>query len=160
MKVLKGMSISQDAVHIGMIRFSTRSDLIFGFNDHYTTSSVAAAIKAMEFVRGGTRTYLALAKARISLFALTPEGSSRPNIAKFLIVLTDGMSTNVERTASEARALKNEGVHIIVVAVGLTHHRKELISLASRPQDIIRARSYWNLGNIVKAVQQRVCGRG
>lgn len=151
--VLKGLSISQDGVHIGLIRFGTRSDVIFGFEDHFTYSSIAAAIKTMKYTRGGTRTYLALSQARTSLFA----GSSRQNIAKFLIVLTDGMSRNVELTAQEARALKNEDVHVVVVAVGRTVHRKELVSMASRQQDIIRVRSYASLGNIVKNIQDRVC---
>lgn len=151
--VLKGLSISQDGVHIGLIRFGTRSDVIFGLEDHFTYSSIAAAIKTMKYTGGGTRTYLALSQARTSLFA----GSSRQNIAKFLIVLTDGMSTNVELTAQEARALKNEGVHVVVVAVGRTVYRRELVSMASRRQDIIRVRSYASLGNIVKNIQDRVC---
>lgn len=157
LKVLKGIPISQDGVHIGLIRFSTKSDLIFGFRDHFTYSSVTAAIKKMKYSRGGTRTYAALSQARTDLFASPPAGSSRPNIAKFLIVLTDGMSTNVKLTIQEARALKSEGVHIVAVGIGSTVNRKELLGIASRPRDIIRVRSYSNLVKIVDDVRERIC---
>lgn len=156
--VLKGIKISKKDVHIGLIRYSSKADLIFGFEDHYTHNSIETAIRATKYIRGGTSTHMALSLARTRLFALKPEGSSRPSIAKFLVLLTDGISADVELTAKESSALKNEGVHVVVVAIGHRVNKKELVSIASRPQDVIRVSSFAWLKFIVESVRDRVCG--
>lgn len=156
--VLKGIKISQRDVHIGLIRYSSKADLIFGFEDHYTHSSIDAAIHATKYIRGGTWTHMALSLARTRLFALKPRGSSRSNIARFLILLTDGMSKDVKLTAKESTALKKEGVHIVVVAIGYRVNKSELLSIASRPEDVIRVKSFERLKNIVESVRDKVCG--
>lgn len=156
--VLQRFSISQNGIHVGLIRFSTTARVMFNFEEHYTNRDINAAIDSMKYVKGGTGTSRALRLARNKLFLEKPIGSSRPLIPKFLVVMTDGISKNTKITALEAKALKESGVHIIVVGVGRLLARKELITIASSPQDVITATSFKTLKKIVAVAKEKVCG--
>ena len=156
-KVLNRFPISERGVHAGLIHFSSTAHLIFGFDEHYTLSDVENAVDRTKYRKGGTRTDKALKLARTRLFALPPEGSSRRNIPRFLVVTTDGISMRPSTTGLEAQALKNEGVHIIVVGVGFRTHMKELRAIASRPQDVIKVRSFAYMERIVENVRSAIC---
>lgn len=156
--VLQRFKISESGIHVGLIRFSTSARVIFDFDDYYTTQDINAAIDSMSYEKGGTNTARALRLARYKLFQEKPLGSSRPLIPKFLVMLTDGISSDSRLTAREAKALKDSGVHIIVVGVGRNLAKKELISMASSPQDIITATSFKALHKIVAVAKEKVCG--
>ena len=132
--------------------------MIFNFEEYYTNGDINAAIDSMRYVKGATYTDRALRLARTKLFLEKPLGSSRPLIPKFLVVLTDGISMNTRITAMEAKALKDDGVHIIVVGVGRNLARKELINIASSPQDVITVTSFRTLKKIVAVAKEKVCG--
>lgn len=156
--VLQRFKISELGIHVGLIRFSTTVKMIFNFEEYYTIEEINAAIDSMEYVQGATFTDRALRLARTKLFLEKPLGSARPLIPKFLVVMTDGISKNVRVTAMEAKALKDNGVHIIVVGVGRRLARKELINIASSPQDVITATSFRTLKKIVSVAKEKVCG--
>ena len=156
--VLQRFKIFEGGIHVGLIRFSTSARVIFNFEEYFTNQEINAAIDSMSYVRGGTFTDKALRLARNKLFLEKPVGSSRPLIPKFLVVLTDGISMNTRITAMEAKALKERGVHIIVVGVGRNLARKELINMASSPQDVITATSFRTLKRIVVLAKEKVCG--
>ncbi|XP_078351415.1 macrophage mannose receptor 1-like isoform X2 [Oculina patagonica] len=157
--VLQRFKISQTGIHVGLIRFSSSANVVFNFEEHYTNNDINTAIDQMEHIRGGTRTDRALRLARNKLFLEKAEGgTSRPNIPKFLVVMTDGISKSPFITALEANALKKNGVHIIVVGVGRLLNRRELSDIASSPQDIITASSFKALKKIVVVTKEKVCG--
>ena len=157
--VLQRFKISQTGIHVGLIRFSSSANVIFNFEEHYTNNDINAAIDRMEYVRGGTRTDRALRLARNKLFLDKSEGgTSRPNIPKFLVLMTDGISRWPKITTLEADALKKQGVHVVVVGVGRLLARKELESMASTPEDVITATSFAALKKIVVVTKEKVCG--
>ena len=156
--VLQRFKISEIGIHVGLIRFSTTVKMIFNFEEYYTIGEINAAIDSMKYVKGATYTDRALRLARNKLFLEKPLGSARPLIPKFLVVMTDGISKNIRITALEAKALKDNGVHIIVVGVGRNLARKELINMASSPQDVITASSFRTLKKIVAVAKEKVCG--
>lgn len=156
--VLQRFKISQTGIHVGLIRYSSSATVIFDFEEHYTNNDINTAIDRMEYVRGGTRTDRALRLARNKLFLEKPDGTSRPNIPKFLVVMTDGISKWPKITTLEANALKKNGVHIVVVGVGRLLGKKELVSIASSPEDVITATSFAALKKIVAVTKEKVCG--
>lgn len=156
--VLQRFKISQTGIHVGLIRYSSSATVMFDFEEHYTNNDINTAIDRMEYVRGGTRTDRALRLARNKLFLEKPDGTSRPNIPKFLVVMTDGISKWPKITTLEANALKKNGVHIVVVGVGRLLARKELLSIASSPEDVITATSFAALKKIVAVTKEKVCG--
>lgn len=156
--VLQRFKISELGIHVGLIRFSTTIKMIFDFEEYYTIGEINAAIDSMKYVKGATYTDRALRLARSKLFLEKPLGSSRPLIPKFLVVMTDGISKNTRVTAMEAKALKDNGVYIIVVGVGRNLARKELTNIASSPRDVITASSFKTLKKIVAVAKEKVCG--
>lgn len=156
--VLRRFKISETGVHVGLIRFSSRATTIFGFEEHFTHSEINEAVDNMQFVRGGTRTDRALRLARNGLFLEKPDGMSRPNIPKFLVLMTDGHSTQPALTAAEAKSMKQKGVHVIVVAIGRGIHLPELLNIASTPRDVISVTSFAKLKRIVAITKEKVCG--
>lgn len=157
--VLQRFKISQTGIHIGLIRFSSSAHVIFNFEEHYTNNGINTAIDRMEYVKGATRTDRALRLARNKLFLEKSEGgTSRPNIPKFLVLMTDGISRWPKITTLEADALKKQGVHVVVVGVGRLLARNELESMASSPQDVITATSFAALKKIVVVTKEKVCG--
>lgn len=156
--VLRRFKISETGVHVGLIRFSSRATTIFGFEEHFTHSEINEAVDNMQFVKGGTRTDRALRLARNGLFLEKPDGMSRPNIPKFLVLMTDGHSTQPALTAAEAKSMKQKGVHVIVVAIGRGIHLAELLNIASTPRDVISVTSFAKLKRIVAITKEKVCG--
>lgn len=156
--VLQRFKISEIGIHIGLIRYSTRANVIFDFDEHYTTTDINTAIHRMRYVRGTTRTDRGLRLARNKLFLEKPEGSSRPNIPKFLVVMTDGISRLPRITALEAAELKKKGVHVVVVGIGHLLAKNELLGMATSPQDVITATSFASLKKIVAVTKEKVCG--
>ena len=154
--VLKRFRISVDGIHIGLLRFSSRSSIIFGFDQYYTHAEINTAIDNMTYSKGRTRTDRALRLARHRLFA--ESGGSRPNIPKLLVLMTDGISKLPKATALEADALKRQGVHVVVVGIGFRLYEKELRAIASSPKDIITAASFATLKRIVVDTKEKVCG--
>ena len=143
---------------MALIRFSTRANTIFGFEDYFTHSDVNAAIDRMKWVKGGTRTDRALRLARNKMFLEKPAGMSRPGVPKFLMVMTDGISSNLNLTALEAAELKKRGIHIMVVAVGYNFYMREALAIASSSRDVVTARSFSRLRRIVVDARERFCG--
>lgn len=143
---------------MGLMRFSSRATTIFGFEEYFTHDEVYDAIDRMKFVKGGTRTDRALRLARNKLFLEKPVGMSRPNIPKFLVLMTDGISTHPRITVMEADLLKKKGVHIIVVAIGRAIYLKELLSVASTPRNVVSVTSFAKLKRIVAITKEKVCG--
>lgn len=155
--VLRRFKISSEGTHVGLIRFSTKATKIFGFEQYFSQSEVEDAIDKMRYKRGGTSTEKALNMARNDLFLEKPEGTSRPNIPRFVVLLTDGMSLDPKVTVKEAELLKQKGVFITVVAIGRSINRRELINIASSPRNVITVASFAYLKKIVLITKQKVC---
>ena len=68
MNVVKGFDIGKDKVRVGMISFSTSTQLVFDFNRYSTKATVMSAISKAPKVGGSTYTYRALDQARTVLF--------------------------------------------------------------------------------------------
>lgn len=156
--MLRRFKISEMGIHVGLMRFSSRASTIFGFEQYFTHREINAAIDRMRYQKGGTRTDRALRLARNKLFLEKPAGMARPNIPKFLVLMTDGISTHPKITAMEASLLKKKGVHVIVVAIGQLLYTKELIAIASTPRDVITVTSFAKLKRIVAITKEKVCG--
>ena len=63
------------------------------------------------------------------------QASIRPGAERILIVFTDGMSIDYERTSAEAKLLQESGVKIFVVGIGPDVDQAELQDIASKPSN-------------------------
>ncbi|XP_031557914.1 lymphocyte antigen 75-like [Actinia tenebrosa] len=153
--MISRFDVSPRKAHVAVIRYSTEAKLMFRLDQYFSAESLARAVDNIAYIQGGTRTHVALKIARESLF--TVEGGARPMISKFMILLTDGASENSKLVAHEARKLKKTGVYVVAVGIGPSVNRRELITIASTPDDVINVRSFESLLERVTEIRARVC---
>eukprot|EP00040_Diaphanoeca_grandis_P012932 m.65378 g.65378 ORF g.65378 m.65378 type:complete len:1181 (-) comp23554_c0_seq1:213-3755(-) len=77
--------------------------------------------------------------------------------ARVLLVVIDGESVQGYEPAQQAEALRDQGVVIVVVAVGIDANSAEVVSMASSPDHIFTVASADDLVHIIPAVVNTVC---
>ncbi|EDO40688.1 predicted protein, partial [Nematostella vectensis] len=122
--IVKSFKISSERTHVGLVLYSSFTQLKFNFDKYSDSASIVKAINTTDYPKGGTRTGEALKMAKSQLF-----GASMRSVPKVLIVLTDGRSS--DKVEAPSKALKDEGVVIFAVGVGDQIDPSELNVMAS-----------------------------
>ncbi|XP_004692247.2 PREDICTED: collagen alpha-6(VI) chain [Condylura cristata] len=104
--------IGANRVQIGVVQFSDINKEEFQLNRFVSQSTISDAIEAMELIGQTTMTGSAL--TFVSQY-FSPAKGARPNVKKFLILITDGEAHDIVKDPAEA--LRQEG--IIIYSVGV-----------------------------------------
>lgn len=104
--------IGPDAVHMGVVQFSTYEREEFAFDGPQTQNDLVQKVNAMTQLGGGTLTGRALSYT--SQFFEASRGA-RPNVPRILIVITDGEAQDDVKVP--ARALRDKNVIIYSIGV-------------------------------------------
>ena len=132
----------------GLIEYSNRPYLIFGFNRYRGKAALLKAVGKVRYIRGKVRTGLALRYAN-RLFR-----SRSSKRAKIVILASDRKSR--DDVAVPARALHRKRVTIVAVGVGMKYSNKDL-KQAATDRSYIFTSHFKNLGSIVRAIKKAVC---
>ncbi|KAL3856134.1 hypothetical protein ACJMK2_015327 [Sinanodonta woodiana] len=132
-QMVNTFDVSQKKTRIGAINFSNRVVREFHLKTHDSKERVLSAISEVEYTAGdSTNTNEALMVLRTEYFTeMSGDRSDIPNIA---ILLTDGESTLMADTVSEANLNKERGVSIFAVGIGHNVNQEELTLIASAPK--------------------------
>lgn len=147
--------ISPDDTRVGVILFSSRSELQFDFAQLQTEQAVEAAIDRIKYPGYTTKTGAALKMAGERLF-----NNVRGGVPRVLIVITDGRAGDDVRAPAEA--LRNKGVIIFSVGLGnlrrLRRFQPQLEAMASEsiPEHLFTA-DFPDMMSIVTAIQTNLC---
>lgn len=104
--------IGVDRVQIGVVQFSHENKEEFQLNTFMTQSDISSAIDQMTHI--GETTLTGSALSFVSQY-FSPDKGARPNVRKFLILITDGEAQDLVR--EPAAALRKDGVIIYSVGV-------------------------------------------
>ncbi|KAK7808086.1 hypothetical protein U0070_009400 [Myodes glareolus] len=104
--------IGVDRVQIGVVQFSHEHKEEFQLNTFMTQSDISSAIDQMIHI--GETTLTGSALSFVSQY-FSPDKGARPNVRKFLILITDGEAQDLVR--EPAAALRKDGVIIYSVGV-------------------------------------------
>ncbi|XP_036049679.1 collagen alpha-6(VI) chain [Onychomys torridus] len=104
--------IGPDRVQIGVVQFSHENKEEFQLNTFKSQNDISDAIDRMTHI--GETTLTGSALTFVSQY-FSPEKGARPNVRKFLILITDGEAQDIVR--DPAVALRREGVIIYSVGV-------------------------------------------
>lgn len=143
------------SLRFSALTFSSSVTKIFGFRNFSSLSVIMSEIDRVRYSSGGsTETDKALRYARTSMFNTT-----RTDASKVVILITDGVSTNQEKTQEEAALLRSQGVRIFSIGVGRSITKEGLSLIASLPSDehIFQVSSFNTLSQILSVVQNRTC---
>lgn len=109
-EVIKMFHIGPDRVRFGVVQYSDRIISRFLLSQHASMAELRTAIDNMQQEGGGTTTGEALSE-----MALVFENTARSNVAWYLIVITDGQSS--DPVAEAAQGLRDIGVSIYAIGV-------------------------------------------
>lgn len=143
--------ISQMDTRVGVILFSSRSELQFDFTQYKTQQEIEEAIGNIKYPGYTTKTGAGLTMAADKLF-----NNVRPGVPRVLIILTDGASSDDVVTPSDA--LKSTGVIIFSVGLGKNFKKDQLEVMASDPkEEHVFTVDFPQMETIVKAMQETLC---
>ena len=148
-----------DQSQIAVISYSDDAQIDVKFGEYSNVNDFNAAVDNVKHQRRRTRIDLALDLAVSSLF--TPEGGARPNVAKVMIILTDGRQTNMSGSKSldvAVRPLQKINVTIVAVGVGYAIDINELLHLVGdNAENLFRARNFNALARDSLRLASRIC---
>lgn len=152
--LVRTLDIGRDKVNVATVLYWSSHRIIHRLDSYYSKESVEAAIQAMRYPAGGTRTGQGLNVIRNLIF--NNLAADRNQLPKVVVVLTDGLSQ--DNVAGPAQALRNTGVTIISIGVGCCFYRPELNAMASDPdEDHVFGVSFADLQQITGSLRQRIC---
>ncbi|XP_068743194.1 vitrin-like [Montipora capricornis] len=136
-----------------VVTFSTNATVNFNFLSY---SAASEGITQLSYPGGFTNTNSGLAEAK-KLFD-NPSSGRRRNSRKMVFLVTDGRSTDRQKTLVKATEVKDDGIQIYVVAVGkFIPGIDEMVKVASYPPTpfLFRVESYNGFYKVIKLVIQK-----
>ena len=108
--------IGENKVRVGLVKFSHMGFTLLGLTDTYDVDEIKQEVHDISLSTDDRATHLGLNIARESVFQ--KEHGDRVGVPDVLVLITDGMPSDHDETAEEAKLLKNQGVRILTVVHG------------------------------------------
>ena len=137
--------------------FSTTAEIVFHMNTFSSQKDILNALN-LHYMGGDTNTDLALRKAREEVF--TSANGDRVGVRNIIVLVTDGRSSNLTHTWSEAKTLRSQGVTILGVGVCFElWDCEELDFVASGPvsKNVLRVRNINQLPDTLDSLTRSMC---
>lgn len=138
-----------------VLRYSSSVSKMFGLIEFSRLPDIIPGVDRIRYFPGtSTDTDKALKYARVSIFNI-----KRAKAANIIILLTDGLPNNLNKTKEESNLLRKQGVRIFSVGVGNESKTEELGLIASSPCDehVFQVSTLSDLSLIINAVQNKTC---
>lgn len=150
--VINFYNVSEDALNVGVVVYSTNSITQFRFDKYYTKSEVNAAIDAIVFPGEFTRAGNGLTAVRNELFA-----NGRSGIPNFLVVLMDGVS--IDDISIPSAFFRAMDVYVLAVGIGDFYAKPQLDEIANDPDSayVFEASSYDMLPTLATRIKASIC---
>ncbi|KAJ8312063.1 hypothetical protein KUTeg_009436 [Tegillarca granosa] len=154
---LRRLPIGQDDFQMAALAFSNAAELIFDFDDYSDISSLRNAFHSMNMSLLTTYTNKALDLARNVL--LDPSNGWRQNVAKYIILLYDGLSTKRRETFDSRQKIVYglSGTTLLTVGIGKLVDQIELSGVASSPRYVFSSINDDALNNILRETSHFDC---
>lgn len=121
--------IGQNDFKFALVTVSLNASVEFYLNTYTNVSPIITHIDSIQVEEGPSFTGKGLQVIREEIFTTT--GGARLNVNKYVVVLSDGLSSNETDSILQAGLLKGIGAEVVCVAVGSQINHKELIDIAS-----------------------------
>lgn len=149
--VVDKSAVGQNEVHIGVMQYSTRQQMEFRLDAHYTKDDLSRAIDNLRQISQNTLTGEAIDK--VSQYFDADRGG-RPDVTRRLVVITDGESQDQVKTP--ALKLRNKGV--LVYAIGVENaNSTQLMEISGSPDRMFTLRNFDGLKDLESKVSLDIC---
>jgi len=157
--IIGSFDVSSSAAKVSLVLFANKVHPVFCFNDHTTQESLQKAVASLECPeceKGDTVTGHALKWGREKSF--TETCGARSNVNKFVIILTDGKSTENKRYLNrQITKMKRTGAYIFGIGVGKKIKTSEVEHLTSHSEMAFTIKSFNEVPVIMEATSTKVC---
>nr|BAD16597.1 DEC-1 [Lymnaea stagnalis] len=150
----QNFSIGRENVQFSTIVFSNEASVAFGFDRYLDPISLQQAIRSVEYIGSATFTDKALS---LALQVFTPGSyGARANENHVAIVLTDGLSTDRNKTLIEAARLRNANVTILGIRIG-QYQIQELIDITGDVKKVFSVEGFDAIHNLTYDITKAIC---
>lgn len=153
-KFVQDFSIGPNNVQFSVLTYSTSPHNQFYLNTYHDKGSLLSTIQRIPYTSGNTHTDLALQYIR--QHNLMTSNGARSDAKHYVIVLTDGVSSNTTGTIYQAGLIKNQAT-VIAIGIGSGVYRTELKQMASDLRHVFNASTFDALASIKNEVKQATC---
>lgn len=155
--LVENYGVPPPKTRVAVVSYSSHVKLEFNFHQCQSKNAFRQEVAKISYVGRMTATGKALKYVQNRLIFNQTAGA-RKNVAKVILVLTDGFSNRGVTPSDPATSLKNSEVTIFVVGITQNTNIKELNSIASRPRIkddkfVYRVGSYTALTKIIKLLK-------
>lgn len=155
-RFVNDLPIGPNNVQIGLVTFGSTAHNEFFLNQYNDKQSTLSAIQKATYVSGTTATGEALQMIRQQ--HLLPSHGARNASKHFIIVLTDGSSTNKSLTAAQAALLKQDkNAVVIAIGVGNGIDKTELNTISTDSRHVFNTQNFQALQQIQQEVKSSTC---
>ena len=149
------LPVGPNNVQFSVVTFGTTVQNEFYLNQYSQKRPLLNAVQSAHNIGGSTHTGDALNYIRNN--NILPANGARPNSTQFVIVLTDGVSTNHTAAIAEANKLKQMGVTVMAIGIGSGVKTDELNAMASDPNHVFTTSNFDALQTIRNDVKKAAC---
>ena len=153
-QVVQHLDIGPNKTRVGAAIFSTQYVPQIGLDTFYDKPSLQKAILGIPYLSGDTYTDVAIKAMREEVFAEVGR-----DVMRIGIVLTDGSSHYMAKTAAEAAQTKSDGILMFAVGVGWSVDIRELAAIASEPRNryVIQVGNFDLLEKVKDELATKIC---
>ena len=163
-KVATSFGLGDDSSRAGVVTFSYSAEHSIKLNDHFDVKQFSKAVDNIPLMGYTTRIDKALRLSQKELF--TEANGGRPDVAKMLVILTDGSQTqdaDAEDPGEIAKEIAKSGIMVLVIGIGTEVDNKELLHMAGNDQSrVFNAISFEELvsADFVTKFKEKSCETG
>ncbi|XP_062581120.1 collagen alpha-4(VI) chain-like [Saccostrea cucullata] len=152
---VRDLPVGPNNVQFSVVSFGSMVQNNFYLNQYSQKRPILDAIQKTDNVGGSTQTGDALKYIREH--NILPLNGARSNSSLFVVVLTDGTSTNKSATLTEANLLKASGATVVAIGIGSNVDNAELNAIASDPNHVFTTQNFDALQTIKEDVKKAAC---
>lgn len=155
-KLLSAFDISNSKTRIGVVTYSNDVKVDIPLGSIATLPELQKAVDNLPYHARGTNTGDAIHFVRKVGFV---KGVSRPEVAHIMIVLTDGLSMDSEKTRKESSLAHDAGIYVFAIGIGKGVDTVELSAIASNPDKnfLFHVENFDALSSIRTLLATRTC---
>ncbi|KAH9505734.1 Collagen alpha-6(VI) chain [Bulinus truncatus] len=155
-ELVQAFTVGPKDVLFGCLIFNRTPTKIFDLKTYMNSTSASNSLLSIPYPNNqGTNTHLGLSEIRVNQL-FSPASGGRTDARDLVIVMTDGQSNSPDLTKSEAQQLKDTGVSIITVGIGLSN-TNELTAMASKHEYVFNTGGYDMLDYIKRDLVKLTC---
>ncbi|OWF42080.1 Collagen alpha-6(VI) chain [Mizuhopecten yessoensis] len=150
--LIDNFEISTDAIHVGLIVYSTIIGDTVGLQPPKNKELLKILARNLRHPKVGTNTARGIERARDMI---RKEG--RAMAPKMIVVITDGRSSSPKLTVAQANMAKVEGITLVSVGVGTQIFSDELNQIASSRRKVFEVSDFRSLELIITSMRDLLC---